>query len=296
MPDIGHPFFVLERIRATKLADERRASNNINRNSLNINDSQSQSNLTAFPQAPQSATPQAPVMYLPSFPGPPPPLQPPQYPPTPASTAATASSLSSSLIRRPKFVHTSTWSGANGMPLASTLLTAPTLVHVVPSVTAPAPVLGQAQLPSTIPPTTTADASLVVDLTEDDDAQAIEPYTPPASDRIGDLVEQFQRNLEEKQEEMSMWCAKMTQLMMDAPNLIKAAGQVYGGETETRALNAAEALSEYGRATLGSCFDACDNVWKIFKDVDGAQTTATTTSAASAAFCTTTIGAADSSR
>lgn len=144
-------------------------------------------------------------------------------------------------------------------------------------------------------PTTITSASLVVDLTEDDAGQVIKPSTPPTSDQFSDLVDLLQRTLEKRQEEMNMWCSKMTQLMMDAPDLIMAAGQEQGGEAETYALNAAEALSVYGSAVLASCVDTCDTVKKRFKDVDGAQTIAATTAAASATDSSTTTATADRS-
>ncbi|KAG0289392.1 hypothetical protein BGZ96_007063 [Linnemannia gamsii] len=144
-------------------------------------------------------------------------------------------------------------------------------------------------------PTTITSTSLVVDLNGDDDGQVIKPSIPPTSDQLGDLVDLLQRTLEERLEEMNMWCSKMTQLMMDVPDLIKAAGQVLGGEAETRALNAAEALSMYGSVVLASCVDACDTVKKRCKDVDGAQTIATTTAAASATVSSTTTATADHS-
>ncbi|KAF8944370.1 hypothetical protein BGZ47_004339 [Haplosporangium gracile] len=334
MPDIALPFFVLDRIRATKVTDgwgtmstsgnpnptttlqpRPVASQALHTNSYTypphgaLSRVSVQGRLTV--SVPSAATTVAAASTLNynynysttyasslSYP----PAAPSAYIPAYAPTAAASSSSSrfKSLLNPNNATVTSNVcrqppASAPAFTLAPGPVPAPVLVPPALSVLAPAPVSTVASVPTPTPaaqtltqfvnpPSSAASASIVVDLTEDDYEQPPPPthiataLIAPAADQVADLVERFQRNLEDRQEEMNLWCSKISQLMMDSPNLIKAAGQEQGGEAKARALAATEGLSAYGKSVLVSCVDACEAVKKKF--VGSAQGATATTLAA----------------
>ncbi|KAF9150716.1 hypothetical protein BG015_007456 [Linnemannia schmuckeri] len=96
----------------------------------------------------------------------------------------------------------------------------PALVLPVAYVPAPTPA-AQAAAPFAFanPPSSAASVPIVVALIKDDYEQLPPPIPTstapiaPAADQVADLVERFQRNLEDRQEEMNLWCSKIFQLM-----------------------------------------------------------------------------------
>lgn len=243
MPDITLPIFVIDRIRATKIADGWYTTATSNNNP----------NRTTTPQP-------GPMSLLTSY------TSSNQYPFSLGIGCSTnVRGSMTDHVPAPPLVTPELSVPAPVSVSTATSILAPALVPPVAST--PAPALVKAPAPSVNLPSSASSTPIVVDLTKDAYEHLLSPnctHASPASSQIDNFIEQFQRNLEERQDEMNLWCSKMSQLMMDAPNLIKDAGQGQGGEAEARALAAAETLFAYGKSILASCFDACEAVQKKF--------------------------------
>lgn len=243
MPDIALPIFVIDRIRATMIADGWCTTYTSNNNP----------SLTTTPQP-------GPMPLLTSY------TNSSLYP-FPLGVGC-STNVQGSLVAHVPAPASVTPELSFSVPApVSTAASVPTSDVVPPVASIPAPTLVQALTPSVNLRSSAPSEPVAVNHTEDAYDQLTSPNctrTSPTSSQIDNFIEQFQRNLEQRQDEMTFWCSKISQLMMDAPNLIKDAGKEQGGEAEARVLAAAETLSAYGKSVLASCFDACEAVKNRF--------------------------------
>ncbi|KAF9124443.1 hypothetical protein BGX30_000953 [Mortierella sp. GBA39] len=113
-------------------------------------------------------------------------------------------------------------------------------------------------------------------------------HTSPTSSQIDILSSSSRGTWRSDRTRGLLWCPKMSQLMMDAPNLVKDAGQEQGGEVEASALAATGGLTDYGKYVLASSAHACKAVKRRFRGSakDATDTTSYTADAASGSAST----------